>query len=431
MDRRRRGERDACSTAPATRATRRAGWSSAIARLRARHELSRRWRSWCAPTPRPAPSRTSSSSARDSVHAGRRRALLRARRDQGPDRLPARAAQPARQLLAARGSSTSRRAASARRPSRWPRSAPPRRLGGALWDVLDLDRLERFPARAPPALRALPRSDRRSARRRRRSCRCRRCSTSCWRETGYADIYRRDNEEDQARLENIREFLSAAQEFTERAQPPPATPSEDDLLTAFLDHVALVSDLDGWETERGVSLMTLHSAKGLEFPVVFVRRPRGRPAAALQLPGRRRGRRGGAAPALRRHDPRRASGSTSPAAAAAGSPAATRTSCESPFLAEIPDELLDVEREPAALRHRARRAPIDAVLRPRRARRATPQAAGTRGPRARQPRAPSDARAAASCSRSTASGDDAKLTVFFDRAGKKRLVAKYASLEPA
>ncbi len=85
--------------------------------------------------------------------------------------------------------------------------------------------------------------------------------------TGYADLYRQDDPDDQARLENIREFLSAAQGFTEANS---YNSSDPDLLTAFLDHVSLVSDLDSYQGERGISLMTLHSAKGLEFRVVVV-----------------------------------------------------------------------------------------------------------------------------------------------------------------
>jgi DNA helicase-2/ATP-dependent DNA helicase PcrA len=85
-------------------------------------------------------------------------------------------------------------------------------------------------------------------------------------ESAYAKQYEKDDPESQARLENIREFLTAAQEFTEEA----VARGDDDELTAFLDHVALVADIDGWESDRGVSLMTLHSAKGLEFAVVIV-----------------------------------------------------------------------------------------------------------------------------------------------------------------
>jgi DNA helicase-2/ATP-dependent DNA helicase PcrA len=85
-------------------------------------------------------------------------------------------------------------------------------------------------------------------------------------ESEFAKQYEKDDPESQSRLENIREFLTAAQEFTEEA----AERGDEDELTAFLDHVSLVADIDTWEAKRGVSLMTLHAAKGLEFAVVVV-----------------------------------------------------------------------------------------------------------------------------------------------------------------
>jgi DNA helicase II / ATP-dependent DNA helicase PcrA len=70
-------------------------------------------------------------------------------------------------------------------------------------------------------------------------------------------------EEAQGRVENLEEFLSAVAEF-ERANPNGG-------ITDFLDQVALVSDLDAMDDASAtVSLLTLHSAKGLEFPVVFM-----------------------------------------------------------------------------------------------------------------------------------------------------------------
>ena len=75
-----------------------------------------------------------------------------------------------------------------------------------------------------------------------------------------------DDEDGQARRENIEELLSSAQEFTEKNAFGGET---DDLVSAFLDHVALTSDTDGLGGP-GVTLMTLHSAKGLEFDTVVV-----------------------------------------------------------------------------------------------------------------------------------------------------------------
>ncbi|MCP3963128.1 MAG: UvrD-helicase domain-containing protein [bacterium] len=85
--------------------------------------------------------------------------------------------------------------------------------------------------------------------------------------TSYTDLFDPDDEDDRTRLENIDELRSGVQEFTE-AHGYGST--EEDLLTAFLDHVSLVSDTDGLRKKPGVTLMTLHSAKGLEYPVVVV-----------------------------------------------------------------------------------------------------------------------------------------------------------------
>jgi DNA helicase-2/ATP-dependent DNA helicase PcrA len=82
--------------------------------------------------------------------------------------------------------------------------------------------------------------------------------------TGYlADLEREGTIEAESRIENLQELVSAAREFTER--------SEDKTLQAFLDSVALIADIDLMAQGAGaVTLMTLHSAKGLEFPVVFM-----------------------------------------------------------------------------------------------------------------------------------------------------------------
>jgi len=83
-------------------------------------------------------------------------------------------------------------------------------------------------------------------------------------ETGYIHELEESGEvEDESRIENLKEFLSAAEEFHNS--------SEDKSLGAFLEGIALVSDIDSIkEDERAVIIMTLHSAKGLEFPTVFM-----------------------------------------------------------------------------------------------------------------------------------------------------------------
>lgn len=83
-------------------------------------------------------------------------------------------------------------------------------------------------------------------------------------ESGYiVELEQSEDPQDKARLENLGEFLNVAKEF--------ATADMEETLENFLSHVALVSDIDNAEmTEQRVTLMTLHSAKGLEFPVVFL-----------------------------------------------------------------------------------------------------------------------------------------------------------------
>jgi len=140
-------------------------------------------------------------------------------------------------------------------------------LGQPIWDVLYLDDLGTLPARSATALRKfrdLLVGLQHTAAELPLPALLDRLLDA----TAYLDLFRQDDPDDQARVENIQEFLSAAQEFTEANSYN--TSSDQDLLTSFLDHVALVTDLDSLQTEKGVSLMTLHSAKGLEFKAVVV-----------------------------------------------------------------------------------------------------------------------------------------------------------------
>lgn len=76
--------------------------------------------------------------------------------------------------------------------------------------------------------------------------------------------------ESQARIENIEEFLSVTKNFDENPDNP-ADESGLDKLSRFLNDLALIADTDDGDQESSeVTLMTLHAAKGLEFPVVFL-----------------------------------------------------------------------------------------------------------------------------------------------------------------
>ena len=89
--------------------------------------------------------------------------------------------------------------------------------------------------------------------------------------TGYsAALAAQATLESQARIENIEEFLSVTKNFDENPDNP-ADESGLDKLSRFLNDLALIADTDDGDTESSeVTLMTLHAAKGLEFPVVFL-----------------------------------------------------------------------------------------------------------------------------------------------------------------
>ncbi len=69
-----------------------------------------------------------------------------------------------------------------------------------------------------------------------------------------------DSPDAQARIENLRELVNAAMDSRDRGES----------ISDFLDHAALVSDVDQFDDSQQITLMTLHAAKGLEFPLVFL-----------------------------------------------------------------------------------------------------------------------------------------------------------------
>ncbi|HXO20818.1 MAG TPA: 3'-5' exonuclease, partial [Thermoanaerobaculia bacterium] len=331
-------------------------------------------------------------------------------------------------------------------------------LGQPLWDVLYLDQLGGLPSRSAIALRKF-RDLIVGLQRDAQDLPLPALLDRLLAATGYADLYRQDDAEDVARLENIREFLSAAQEFTEAQS---VNSGEDDLLTGFLDHIALVNDLDSLRDDRGVSLMTLHSAKGLEFKAVMVAgledgllphfnsqgaREDVEEERRLLYVGMTRARERLFLTCCRR---RRIAGRY-------------QDQAESPFLAEIPPQLLSVSRSAGLFTERA-------VERPRPGsqdvyaffgrERAAAAAQATFAPRERASPAPYPGRQERTVVRDVddfpemprrplkrgsrvrhptlgqgvvleldGQGEDAKITVFFERNGKRKLVARFANLE--
>ena len=76
-------------------------------------------------------------------------------------------------------------------------------------------------------------------------------------ESGYTEMWQNDKTpEAPGRLENLKELVKALEQF--------------DNLQGFLEHVSLIMDNDTEEADEKVTIMTLHAAKGLEFPVVFL-----------------------------------------------------------------------------------------------------------------------------------------------------------------
>ena len=81
-------------------------------------------------------------------------------------------------------------------------------------------------------------------------------------DTGYSKMLRsEDSDEAEARLENLEELVNAAVDYDK---------SDDVGLRDFIDHAALTADTDKYDRNASVTLMTVHSAKGLEFPIVFL-----------------------------------------------------------------------------------------------------------------------------------------------------------------
>ncbi len=249
--------------------------------------------------------------------------------------------------------------------------------------------------------------------------------------TKYLEILQEEGtEESESRIENIRELLTAAEESHERGES----------LREFLDHATLVSDQDAYDEKSPISLMTLHTAKGLEFPVVVIMGledglfPHSRSIMESgQLEEERRLFYVGMTRAenklyLTSARFRRYFGNMD-----------QQVSEPSRFLAEIPAELLEEagerRRRPAARFDGTSYNTVDAVMkvlgggesktapdsRPAPKRKAGAWTLGTRVKHSKY--------GYGTILRTEGSGDDLKLTVSFISHGLKKMIAKYAELE--
>ncbi len=85
--------------------------------------------------------------------------------------------------------------------------------------------------------------------------------------SGYRDMLVAEGFEGETKIENVEEFISAAVEYEKRCEESETEPT----MSGFLEEISLISDVDKYDANAdAVVLMTVHSAKGLEFPVVFL-----------------------------------------------------------------------------------------------------------------------------------------------------------------
>ncbi len=309
-----------------------------------------------------------------------------------------------------------------------------RERGVPVWDVLSKDKLDSLPARSAKALGAF-RDLVVSLRSLSEQVPLPSLLDQLLRSTGYLELFRPEDPDGAARLENVQEFRSAAREFTEtnawRGQ-------EDDLLTSFLDHVALVSDVDALHAGQAISLLTLHSAKGLEFSVVAIPgleagllphfNAQGTPEDVeeerrLLYVGMTRARERLLLSCCRR---RRVNGEF-------------QDRQESPFLAEIPERFVNPSRHPS-LAPESRSANVHAFFgrgshpagqaSTSRERTVVPVGRGEeegalrKGARVQHPSLGQGV-----VLELDGDGDAMKVSVYFDRSGKRKLIARFANLE--
>ncbi len=342
------------------------------------------------------------------------------------------------------------------------------KMGHSLWDAIRLDPLLELPARSRHAVdrfRGLIEALRKEAERQPLAELVRGTIVAA----GFEALHGKGDEEGRERLDNLGELVSAAQDFQTRygcedlpaRLPTAAVPTLGDPLgpgvdqedqgdvepptsplTNFLDYVSLVSDTDGLNADLGVAVMTLHSAKGLEYPAVFV--------TGLEdglLPHFHAG--GGARDieeerrlfyvGMTRAE-RRLLLSGCRRRMVAG---VFQDRQPSPFLIDVPEELVETAQSPdiyAGPRTAGVRSFFGADRSAgSRFRPAPPSGAKRRPPAGPFKQAADDLRPGAYVRHATlgkgvvlhldGQGENAKLTVFFDKAGKRKLVRRYAPLE--
>ncbi|HKB79240.1 MAG TPA: UvrD-helicase domain-containing protein [Thermoanaerobaculia bacterium] len=253
--------------------------------------------------------------------------------------------------------------------------------------------------------------------------------------TGYRRMLQESRDvQDESRLQNLDELISSAREFSEQN----ANASVGD----YLDSITLMTDLDRYQSDKGVTLMTLHAAKGLEFKVVFLSGmeegilPHSQSAEEsddveeerrLCYVGMTRARE--QLYCLYAHE-RRLFGQV-------------REQRPSPFLGEIPEEVTEAVRlgryrapQPPRPVHPSapassvasffRNAPVQFDPNAIRPARTPPPGASKelkRGARVRH-----EQFGDGTILTMEGNGPDAKLTVYFDRAGSKKFIARYAKL---
>ena len=257
--------------------------------------------------------------------------------------------------------------------------------------------------------------------------------------TSYASLYENDDE-GRAKLENIGELQNAVQEFVEAHG---YASEEDDLLTAFLDHAALVSPADATAGES-ISLMTLHAAKGLEFPLVII--------PGLEEDVLPHFNAGGEPEDLEEERRLLYVGMTRAEKRLLLSTASRRRRAGlyqdqrmSRFVDEIPSELLKLEVSPELSTRHSSASAIDSFFdrsssgspsaTPYPARRRRPKTDDfDDGPRLdpairRGAKVRHDVLGRGKVLNVEGDGEDARITIYFDGAGRRKLIAKYAQLE--